>query len=274
MSARVLVDGVADASVAALDRGLLYGDGLFETVLFVDGHAPLWARHMTRLTDGCARLALPMPDPALLAAEAARVIEARGRSVLRITLTRGIGARGYAPSAPTQPTRIVAAFAAPYVAAHWSAGGIRVRFCDMRLALQPRLAGIKHLNRLEQVLARAEWNDPAIAEGLMLDTEGRVIAATAANLFAVTDGRLRTPRLDRCGVAGVARAEVMARVPTAETDLDRAALERASEIFLTSAVRGVLPVTMLADRALAVGPVTRALQAHWRALGLLPEGAA
>ena len=81
MSARVLVDGVADASVAALDRGLLYGDGLFETVLFVDGHAPLWARHMTRLTDGCARLALPMPDPALLAAEAARVIEARGRSV-------------------------------------------------------------------------------------------------------------------------------------------------------------------------------------------------
>ena len=270
MSARVLVDGVAGASVLALDRGLLYGDGLFETVLHVDGRAPLWTRHMARLAVGCARLALPLPDPALLAAEAARVIEARGRLVLRITLTRGIGARGYAPPERAQATRIVAAFAAPDVAAHWYAEGIRLRFCDMRLALQPRLAGIKHLNRLEQVLARAEWNDPAIAEGLMLDTEGRVIAATAANLFAVIDGRLCTPRLDRCGVAGVARAEVMAQVPTTELDLDPAALERAGEIFLTSAVRGVLPVAMVAERALAVGPVTRTLQAHWRARGLLP----
>ncbi len=273
MSARMLVGGVADASVTALDRGLLYGDGLFETVLYVDGRAPLWARHMARLADGCARLALPLPDPALLAAEAAQVIDVHGRALLRITLTRGVGARGYAPSETTQATRIVAAFAAPDVAAHWYAAGIRLRFCDMRLALQPRLAGIKHLNRLEQVLARAEWNDPAIAEGLMLDTEGRVIAATAANLFAVIDGRLCTPRLDRCGVAGVARAEVMAQAVTAELDLDPAALERASEMFLTSAVRGVLPVTMLADRALAVGPVTRALQAHWRARGLLPGGA-
>ena len=268
MSARLLVDGVANASVAALDRGLLYGDGLFETVLFIDGRAPLWARHLARLADGCARLALPMPDPALLAAEAARVIDARARAVLRITLTRGVGARGYALPEPAQATRIVAAFAAPAVAAHWYAAGIRVRFCSMRLALQPRLAGIKHLNRLEQVLARAEWNDPAIAEGLMLDTEGRVIAATAANLFAVIDGRLCTPRLDRCGIAGVARAEVMAQVPTSELDLLPAALERASEVFLTSAVRGVLAVSAIADRAFAIGPVTRALQAHWRALGL------
>ncbi|MDE2178428.1 MAG: aminodeoxychorismate lyase [Xanthomonadaceae bacterium] len=274
MNARVLVDGAADGSVPVLDRGLLYGDGLFETVLYVDGRAPLWSRHMMRLAVGCERLALPLPDPALLAAEAARVIDARGRAVLRITLTRGMGARGYAPPERVQATRIVAAFAAPGIAAHWYAAGIRLRFCDTRLALQPRLAGIKHLNRLEQVLARAEWNDPAIAEGLMLDTEGRVIAATAANLFAVIDGRLCTPRLDRCGVAGVARAEVMAQLPTAERDLDPAVLVRSSEIFLTSAVRGVLPVTTLAERAFAVGPVTRALQAHWRTLGLLPEGMA
>jgi 4-amino-4-deoxychorismate lyase len=274
VSARVLVDGVIDAPVSVLDRGLLYGDGLFETMLFVGGLAPLWARHMARLTDGCARLALPLPDPALLATEAARVINVRGRTLLRITLTRGIGARGYAPPAPGRVTRIVAALVAPTFATHWYAAGIRVRFCSTHLALQPRLAGIKHLNRLEQVLARAEWDDPAIAEGLMLDTEERVIAATAANLFAVIDGRLCTPRLDRCGVAGVARAEVMAQVPTVAVDIDPAALQRASEIFLTSAVRGVLPVTAVAERALVIGPVTRALQAHWRALGLPPEGVA
>jgi len=106
----------------------------------------------------------------------------------------------------------------------------------------------------------------------MLDTEERVIAATAANRFAVIDGRLCTPRPDRCGVAGVARAEVMAQVPTAAMDIDPAALERAGEIGLAAAVRGVLPVTMVAECALAIGPVTRALQARGRPPGLPPAG--
>lgn len=270
---RVLVNGCAGGTLDPLDRGLAYGDGLFETVLVIDGRAPLWPRHMARLAEGCARLGLSRPDPGVLADELVAVAVGLPRAAVRITLTRGGGPRGYAPPSATLATRIVAAFAAPVVAAHVQRHGIRVRLCTTRLATQPLLAGIKHLNRLEQVLARAEWDDPAIGEGLLLDAEGRPVSATAANLFLVRDGRLLTPALDHCGVAGVARAEVLAQRRDGlirELELDD--LMHADEVFLTSSLRGVVPVTHLDDRTWPVGPATCALQAHWRSID--PAGAA
>jgi len=150
--------------------------------------------------------------------------------------------------------------------------GVRMRICDIRLGEQPLLAGMKHLNRLEQVLARAEWDDPAIAEGVLCDSHGRVVSATMANLFAVVDGALLTPVLDRCGVAGVARAEVLAACPQArvgELTLDE--LRNASEVFLSSSVRGILPVCSLGERHYAVGGIARELQQHWRNLGFSME---
>lgn len=270
MNPRVRVDGAATDRVSALDRGLLYGDGLFETVLLVQGRAPLWARHMARLADGCARLGLAPPPEAALWREAVEVSAGLERAVARISVTRGAGARGYAPPAAAQSTRIVAGFAAPAIPADWYARGIRVRFCELRLAAQPRLAGLKHLNRLEQVLARAEWDDAEIAEGLLQDAEGRVVCATAANLFVSRGGRLATSALDRCGVAGVARAEVLARYPRTEVrDITVEELMQADEIFLTSSVRGILPVRALPGRELAPGAFARALQRAWRALGLI-----
>lgn len=268
MTARMLVDGRAHDQVSALDRGLSYGDGLFETIRFVGADAPLWSRHMQRLRNGAERLRLPLPDAATLWREASEAGAALPQAVLRITLTRGAGARGYAPPSAPQPTRIVAAFAAPPHDASAHAEGLRVRLCAMRLAEQPLLAGLKHLNRLEQVLARAEWSDPAIAEGLLCDGAGRVISATAANLFALIDGVLVTPALDRCGVAGVARAEILASLPDTQVrSIELEELADAQELFLSSSVRGILPVRELDGRAWAVGPLTRAVQAHWRRLG-------
>ncbi|HEY3521564.1 MAG TPA: aminodeoxychorismate lyase [Rhodanobacteraceae bacterium] len=276
MSDRVLVNGVPDARIAADDRGLLYGDGLFETILFVRGAAPLWSRHMQRLSHGCGSLFLPSPDVATLAREAAAVIAGMQRAVVRITLTRGGGARGYVLPENNECTRIVAAFEPPTIVPDWYASGIRVRFADLALAAQPRLAGIKHLNRLEQVLARAEWNDPEIVEAMLFDREDRVISATAANVFLAHRGQVITSTLDRCGVAGVARAEVLAALPqTRVRDITREELMQADEIFLTSSVRGILPVRELPGRTLAPGPHARAMQAHWRELGLIdPERAA
>jgi 4-amino-4-deoxychorismate lyase len=274
MTARLRVNGVAVTQVSALDRGFGYGDGLFESIRLVGTVAPLWSRHMQRLLEGCARLRIPAPDPAQLWREALDVGSDMSQSVLRITITRGPGERGYALPASPQPTRVVAAFAPPQVVAEAYVQGIRLRVCDIRLAEQPLLAGIKHLNRLEQVLARAEWNDPTIAEGVLRDSHDRVISATMANLFAVVDGELLTPALDRCGVAGVARAEVLATCPQArigELTLER--LLGASEIFLSSSVRGILPVHSLDDRSYAPGATTRQLQRHWRNLGFRWSGA-
>lgn len=269
---RVLVNGVAASMVSAFDRGLGYGDGLFETIRFIGDRAPLWSRHMDRLSQGCARLGLPQPDPQQLAQQAAQVNAGLAHSVVRITVTRGIGERGYAP--PTNPavTTVVAAFAPPPVDPAIHRDGLALHRCQLRLGLQPLLAGIKHLNRLEQVLARAEWSDPSIGEGLLLDTEDRVICAVAANLFAVVDGVTCTPSVERCGVAGVARAEVLAAhgaIMVRDMGLDD--LLRADEVWLSSSVRGMVPVRRLDQRQWPVGPVTRALQAHWRSLGFSME---
>jgi len=267
MTPRCLVDGQATGTVSADDRGLLYGDGLFETLRVVRGRAPLWDRHMCRLEWGCRRLGLPAPDVQRLRAEAMQVAEGLDAAVVRITWTRGHGPRGYRPPQDAQGVRVVTAAPAPRVPADWSAAGIRVRFCDTQLARQPALAGLKHLNRLEQVLARAEWDDPGIAEGLMSDPDGRVVCATAANLFARIGGAWCTPAVDACGVAGVARAEVLQKWPDCRTaTIEMDALMQAEQIFLSSSVRGILPVRELAGRALEPGPGTRAMQAHFDAL--------
>lgn len=274
MSARVLVNGCDDACVSAFDRGLLYGDGLFETIRFARGEAPLWARHMHRLGEGCARLGMPAPEAIQLAGEARHVLAGASDAVVRITLTRGESERGYAPPAGPRTTRIVAAHPVPGIPADWYRRGIRVRSCGLRLALQPRLAGIKHLNRLEQVMARAEWPDADVVEGLLFDHDDHLISATAANVFGARDGVLATPALDACGVAGVLRAELLQAFPRAVVKaitMDEAM--RMDEIFVCSSVRGVLPVCELEGRVLRVGDATRAAQAHWRALGFAGDDA-
>jgi len=274
MTERLLVNGSPSTPVSALDRGLAYGDGLFETIRFVRGAAPLWSRHMARLHEGCQRLRLPLSDAEMLLREAGAVIDGLEHAVVRVTLTRGLGERGYAPSPTPTPTRIVAGFEAPAMSGDAYANGLRVRWCDTRLAAQPLLAGLKHLNRLEQVLARAEWSDPAIGEGLLCDSDGQVISGSMTNLFAMLDGVLVTPALNRCGVAGVARAEILASQAEAQVRAVSASeLAQASEIFLCSSVRGILPVQALGDTVYVPGPVTRVLQQHWRGLGFEMEQA-
>jgi 4-amino-4-deoxychorismate lyase len=268
----MLINGQPHDSVSALDRGLSYGDGLFETIRVEQGRAPLWARHMQRLASGCERLRIPVPDTALLWQEAQQVLDKTTPCVLRITMTRGVGQRGYALPEPASPTRIVAAFPMPAVSRALYTHGMRLHRCRTTLADQPLLAGIKHLNRLEQVLARAEWSDPGIGEGLVCDSHGNAISATSANLFAVIDGVPVTPAVDRCGVAGVARAAMLEAFPNCEVrdvSLDEAL--RASELFLSSSVRGILPVQAVGDTVYAPGPVARAMQQHWRELGFAVE---
>lgn len=263
----LLVNGRADAGLEASDRGLAYGDGLFETLALRAGRPLHWPRHWARLARGCERLRLPLPERGLLEAEIARLGEGVERGVLKLILTRGPGGRGYRPPEPAQPTRVLSLHPWPDYPERWSREGVALRICRTRLGLNPALAGLKHLNRLEQVLARAEWGDE-VQEGLMLDVRGRVVCGTMSNLFVVRGGRLLTPELSEAGVAGITRERILALAPRLglETDVVPLSLEDvagAEGLFVCNSLIGLWPVRRLEGKTFRIPPMVRRL---WEAL--------
>ncbi len=245
MSFRVLREGRVRLWLEPEDRGLAYGDGVFETMLVHRGEPVWWSEHWSRLLRGARVLGIQVPDEILVRRECGILVGDAERAVLKVILTRGNGGRGYAAEEKQAPTVVLSRHEAPAAELE----PITLRWCKTAMAIQPALAGIKHLNRLEQVLARAEWNDPQIADGIMCDTEDRVVCATSANIFALIGGRWLTPGVARCGVAGTARAWVLANASgAAEADLNSAEISRADALFLCNAVRGILPVRRLGLR--------------------------
>ncbi len=271
-----IVNGHPAHEISLLDRGLHYGDGLFETLAVKEGRAQLWERHLARLEQGCQRLHFPPPDGAALHDEAHALCTGHERAVLKILWTRGSGGRGYridrgidrgidhGKAAAARQTRALLLYRAPDYGAAPRRAGIAVRCCATRLGANAALAGIKHLNRLEQVLARDEWSDAGIAEGLMRDTHGRVICATASNVFAVRDGALLTPVLDECGVHGVMRGLIMETAASwgmavHQTALRMEDLFAAEEVFLSNSLFGVWPVRRIDEIALKPGALAQRL---------------
>lgn len=264
------VDGQPLDTLALNNRGLAYGDGLFETIVVGNGRASLLDRHLRRLANGCQRLAIAV-DLALVADEIERFAQAMDTGVLKLILTRGDGPRGYAADPDSVPRRILQAGPRPAYPPGHACQGVRLFPCTTHLAEQPLLAGLKHLNRLEQVLARAEWRDPTYAEGLMRDSVGRLIEGVYSNLFLVRDGVLATPDLSRCGVAGVMREALLEQagaqgIETHVGDLWPADLAAADEVFVCNSVYGVWPVLGQAALVWPAGPVTRKLQSIAQAL--------
>lgn len=260
----MLINGEADGALDPRDRGLHYGDGLFETLDVRNGQPRHWQRHMARLERGCRRLMLPLPDVSLLEQEARNVCAGADRAVLKILWTRGPGGRGYAPGAADTPTRIVAQYPAPQYPQAYREEGIRARWCRHRLGANPALAGIKHLNRLDQVLARSEWHDPQIAEAIVCDQGGKVISGTMSNVFLVRNGRLSTPDLTDCGIAGITRERIL-ELAHAEgfgcsvTTVSPQELIDADEVFVCNSVNGVWQLRDLAQRQWPRGTLCRYL---------------
>jgi 4-amino-4-deoxychorismate lyase len=261
----VWVNGRPDAALSPFERGLHYGDGLFETIACLGGRPRFLNLHLERLARGCARLGIEFPDREELRREILAAAAQAPSTIVKVLLTRGPAVtRGYAITGSEQPTRLTLRY-------RWvdeprnAPDGVRVRTAALRLGENPALAGLKHLNRLEQVLARREWSDGAIAEALMLSSSGRLISGVMSNVFLVEGARLRTPLLDRCGVAGIMRQVVLreaarAGIAAEEAPLDAGDLARARELFLTSAVIGLRPVRVLDGRACEIGAVTRELE--------------
>jgi 4-amino-4-deoxychorismate lyase len=260
----VLVNGEYNDHIPVSDRGLHYGDGLFETLAVVKGVPRLWDRHMSRLSRGEAILGLPATDKQLLRDEADRLCHGASQGVLKLILTRGSGGRGYRPPVHPAPRRLLSLHPWPEYPAHWYRQGMRLRLCETRCSCQPRLAGVKHLNRLDQVLARNEWQDPEIAEGVMCDEQGRVVCVTQGNLFLLTEGRLSTPDLCHAGVAGVMRELVIDSanalgIPVEVTEIPLESLYCADALFVTNAILGVCAVGRLNEQTYSTAAIPQAL---------------
>lgn len=272
----ILINGQDKKTISVFDRGLQYGDGLFETMAVYKGIVRLWDMHWERLIKGCKQLSISYPDKEILEKEISTICANKIENlfVLKLIITRGEGQRGYRFTKEQNITRILSTHLWPDYPEIYQLEGVVVRYCDTTISENSKLAGIKHLNRLEQVLARNEWDTNEYQEGLMLTAQGHVIDGTMSNIFAIKDNMIFTPELSLCGVSGVMRNTIIKIAKEIgysvyEKTFTKVELEQADELFLTNSLFGVWPVKVIANtRFTKVGTITRQLQNEVRKLGL------
>jgi len=240
------------------DRGLAYGDGLFETIAVVNGVLHHWDLHWQRLNLGAERLALHLPKEKEILQHISEKLTSLEQQVIKIIITRGSGGRGYVFPETQHESLIISSHAWPERDAGDYLNGIDTIVCQTRLARQPALAGIKHLNRLEQVLARNEFNDDDYQEGIMLcyaentgNMASLVVEGTSSNLFFVKNSVLYTPKIKDCGVAGTMRQAIISYVQATQcchVEQDNYTLQQlsqAEEVFFTNSIYGIMPVASI-----------------------------
>lgn len=270
-----LINGEQTETLNIADRGLQYGDGLFETMAAKDGKVALWETHWQRLSLGCEKLCINLPNKDTVEAEIDLLLNKVNEelSVIKLIITRGIGKRGYSFTEQQNPTRILSCHPWPEQYEEFQNKGVTVKYCETILSENKQLAGIKHLNRLEQVLARNEWDNDEFQEGLMLTAQGNVVDGIMSNIFAVLEGKLFTPDLSLCGVSGVMRQTIIKiakelNYAIYEKDFTKIELEMADELFLSNSLFGIWPINLIGKtRYTKVGKVTKQLQQAINKLG-------
>lgn len=263
----VLIDGVPLDTISVTDRGFHYGDAVFTTLRsFKGGLRPFLEAHFDRLERDARRLAIEMPERSLLKEEIERLLGDQEAALIKIQLSRGSAGRGYRIPENAKTLRVISRHPLPdYPKNYWDEG-VNLWRCQIPLGVQPILSGIKHHNRLEQVLGRSEWTDSLYQEGLMQDGLGRLTEGTMSNCMLIRAGKVFTPRLDQTGVAGVMRHQIMGaltslRIPVEEARLTFEDLGDADECFITNSVIGVWPVIRAGDHIFqSPGPITQEIQ--------------
>ncbi len=248
-----LVNGEPGDAISIHDRGLQFGDGVFETIAVQSGKLLCREAHFARLETGCRHLSIVCPDRNLLEREADRLCDSIASAVLKIIITRGTGGRGYQPPENISANRILSVHDWPIYPPAYYRQGIDSYICRRRIGHHPDFAGIKHLNRLEQVLLRREVAATPYPEGVVSDPYGNVIEGSMSNLFMVKNGKLITPDLSRCGVEGVIRKSIIELNESAGSETDIRAITReelfeADEVFYCNSLIGVWPVRRIGDK--------------------------
>ncbi len=258
-----LINGSFNHVITPFDRGFAYGDGVFRTIKMQGGLPECWPQHYQKLVADCAAINIVCPSAELLMSDLSQLFLADVENVdlhavAKIIITRGEGNRGYTPPAITAPMRVVTKSAMPDYPAVRFSDGVHLTVCETHLGAQPKLAGIKTLNRIENVLARMEWAGSIsadIADGIMLDMQDNVIECTAANIFARFGDTLMTPSLANCGIAGITRQRIidlapMLKLKTAIETFDLTKLLMADEIIICSSLYGAWQVVQIQDKTI------------------------
>lgn len=262
----VFINGERLNSVSAMDRGFNYGDGIFETIRVVNHQLTLWSYHRARLLKSAQRLKIEC-DIDVVEKELQQACATQNNSVIKLIITRGVGGRGYMPTAHMQASRVISLYDLPVYPPAYIETGVELHVCNMRMGSNSLLAGLKHLNRLEQVMASFEMMDSPCAEGLLLDERGRVIEGIRTNFFIVINNILITPDLTRSGIEGVMRQFIIEELAIkhqikheiAIVDMDMIA--EANEVFVCNSVNGIWPVKKIGELLFNVGPITQLFKA-------------
>lgn len=265
-----LVNGSFEQTISPLDRGFSYGDGVFRTLRIKDGLPVSWPFHYQKLVADCAAIGIVCPSAELLMNDIQQlfpIIEfSDGEAkVAKIIITRGEGARGYAPPAVTVPTRVIIKSVMPQYAESNFSSGVTLHLCKTRLATQPELAGVKHLNRLENVIARMEWREDVIFDGLMLDHNGNVIECTMSNIFARFGEHLYTPDLSQSGVAGITRQRILGLASVLNLTMhvemfDFERLLQADEVIICNSLFGAFQVQAIGNKSWKQQPLASTIR--------------
>lgn len=248
-----LINGSEQNTLAVSDRATQFGDGSFTTARIVGGQVKQMTAHIGRLQQACERLAIPFSDWSILEQEMSVMAARQREGVLKTIISRGQGGRGYSGSGCVQPTRIISTSEAPSHYARWKASGAILTLSPVPLGRNPYLAGLKHLNRLEQVLIRSHLEQTDADEALVLDSDGWLTECCAANLFWRCGQDVYTPRLDHAGVNGVMRQFIMAQLAhspyrVVEVMAPLSALAQADEVLMCNALMPVIPVQRFGDQ--------------------------
>ncbi|MDH5232042.1 MAG: aminodeoxychorismate lyase [Gammaproteobacteria bacterium] len=247
---KILINGKENSDISVNDRGLQFGDGVFTTLTVKNQQAMLWPQHLQRLQHDCSVLAIALPQQNLLEQDISKIIQTNGDGIVKIIITRGPSERGYAASQAGPTSRIIKWSPRPDWPTDYFEKGIECTWCQTLLCENPRLAGVKHLNRLQNVLARMELDGTSNAEGLILNTQGQIIEAISANVFFYKENTLYTPDLSLAGVNGLMRAQVLQYATDQAVSVDirplhRAFVESAEAAFITNTVIGLWPLAKL-----------------------------
>ena len=239
--------GQTHSSVPINDRGFNFGDGSFTTIAVTNGHCEFLSHHIKRLKDACKVLNIAYNDwqnlKDLLESKSANIHS----GVIKIVISRGTGGRGYSPVGANEPVAVVTEHNLPDQYANWQKQGVSVGLSDVRLAHQPKLAGLKHLNRLEQVLVKHELETMAFDDLLVTDNQGGLIESSAGNLFWRKGNVWYTPDLSNCGVEGVFKSVLLEGLnqidkPCYQINAKQQLLHQADEAFVCNCLMKIVPI--------------------------------